>query len=98
MRRPLAIAGFTLLFTNLLCMVLGISASRILGGISLVLLALLWIVKAKNNSRLLSALGGCCFFCLVGCCTFALAFQIQVQPTMKIQLKSCYDSTAVNSQ
>lgn len=83
MRRPLALAGFSLLFSNLLCFLLGTTFAIVAGCVSLGFLLLLFLVF-RNNSRLKASLRGCCFFFLCGCLCFTLQFQMQIQPLISL--------------
>lgn len=83
MRRPLALAGFTLLFAHLLCMFLGEHFSLIAALCSFVVLLLLFFIKFNNN-RLRTSLRGCCFLLLCGCLCFFLQFQTQIKPLDEI--------------
>ncbi len=89
MRRPLALAGFSLLLSTLLCILLGTRFALILGSVSLVLLFLLFL-KSTNNSRLVTSLRGCCFFFLCGCLGFFLQFQMQVAPLLPLENQTKY--------
>ncbi|MBR3844457.1 MAG: ComEC/Rec2 family competence protein [Clostridia bacterium] len=89
MRRPLAISGFSLALSNLLCVLWGNAFAGIAGGVTLSLLILLFFTSA-NNSRLVHSLCGCCLFFLCGCFCFLIQYQIQIQPLLPLDHTTKY--------
>ncbi len=81
MLRPMALAGFTLLLTNLMCLVFGSSFAIATGTVVLFLLCFaLLIHKWIPNSRQVTALFGCLLFVVCGCFTFWLSHAMYIQP------------------
>ncbi len=97
MRRPLALTGFTLLCSNLLCLLLGNTFAVVAILVSFVTLLLFFLIKS-NNSRLVSSLRGCCFLFLCGCLCFLLQFYIQVQPLLTLNNTKQYVTFTVTQE
>ncbi len=93
MRRPLAIAGFSLLIANLLCLIGGTAFAVVMGALALVGILILLLVK--NNSHLMQALSGCCFFFLCGILSFLLVFHINIQPLASFHKTTRYTEFTV---
>ena len=93
MRRPLAIAGFSLLFANLLSLCLGTMIAVGMGAVALIIV--IFILFRKNNSRLAKAVSGCCFFFLLGILSFLLIFHINVQPLASLHNTTRYTEFTV---
>ncbi len=93
MRRPLAIAGFSLLIANTLCLCLGITIAIVMGALALIGIFILLFIR--NNSRLAQALNGCCFFFVLGILSFLLIFHINVHPLATLHNTTRYTEFTV---
>ncbi len=93
MRRPLAIAGFSLLIANLLCLLFNTKAAFVMGAAALVCIFLLLL--CKNNSRLAQSVSGCCFFFLLGILSFLLIFHINLKPVASLHNTTGYTEFTV---